>query len=295
MVHRSWAVVYGPLLYGGMAWSNIQVITTYEKLKMVIGSIRLQDTVGQMIEIQLTWLQLFSGLSTPMFRMKHEIPYLPQGWLVTLHRQLVQEGIGVAVSNSWVPTKQRKEDRVIMDLVWHTLPRWMWAAINRCRLFLQATTIADITTLDGRYIPVNARKVKDPIRIQKFRFPNQVRPSKQERSYWKFFVDTISSDGHLYTKLGPWVRQPDQYYEYMYAKRSEAVYKKTGPKWDVFGKTSKQGRRFRSRKFMVERPAQDSVPIRVIQGSMYILVVDEENYVSSEMKTQAEIEAINFL
>ena len=57
------AVVYGTTWYGGMAWQNIHVVSMYEKLKMLIGLIRLQDTVGKMMELQLSWLQLHAGIS----------------------------------------------------------------------------------------------------------------------------------------------------------------------------------------------------------------------------------------
>ena len=60
------AVVYGPVELGVMAWDNSGVIFLFEKLKMLIGSVRLQDKVGQIITLQLSWLQLFDGSSTPV-------------------------------------------------------------------------------------------------------------------------------------------------------------------------------------------------------------------------------------
>ncbi len=50
------AVVYGPPEWGGMDWDNCGVILLYEKLKILIGSIRLQDKVGEILSIQLSWL-----------------------------------------------------------------------------------------------------------------------------------------------------------------------------------------------------------------------------------------------
>lgn len=51
---------------GGMAWDNCGVIFLFEKLKMLISSIRLQDTVGKLLLIQLSWLQFFTGSSNPL-------------------------------------------------------------------------------------------------------------------------------------------------------------------------------------------------------------------------------------
>ena len=73
------AVVFGPTGYGGMDWDNHGVITIYEKLKMLIGSIRLQDTVGQLLGIHLSWIQLIMGKSTPLLEHNKMVQYLPGG------------------------------------------------------------------------------------------------------------------------------------------------------------------------------------------------------------------------
>lgn len=46
-----------------MDWDNISIVFLYEKLKLPIASIRLQDTVGKMLLVQISRLQLFSGIS----------------------------------------------------------------------------------------------------------------------------------------------------------------------------------------------------------------------------------------
>ena len=48
------AVVFGPTKLGGMEWDNPVLIQLYKKIKMLIGSIRLQDTVGKLMRIQLS-------------------------------------------------------------------------------------------------------------------------------------------------------------------------------------------------------------------------------------------------
>ncbi len=40
------AVVFCPWTKGGMDWDNIIVIGLYEKLKLFIGTVQLQDKVG---------------------------------------------------------------------------------------------------------------------------------------------------------------------------------------------------------------------------------------------------------
>ena len=104
--------------------------------------------------------------------------------------------IQVAIVRSWTPSKQREEDWVIMDVVCHQMSQWVWEGVNQHRLYLQATTIADLTTIDGNYIPIEVQQVRAPIRENKIRFPFQAKPGKEDIKQWGFFIDSISSNGH---------------------------------------------------------------------------------------------------
>lgn len=211
------AVVFGPSNYGGMEWENPITVSLFEKLKLLIGSIRLQDTVGQILSIQLSWLQIFSGISTPLLEYKKILDFLPPTWLVHLHSLLVDTNIQVELTDLWTPTVQRKEDEI-------------------CRLFLQSNTFADIMTLDGRRIPRKIYAVKGVIRKNNLLFPKQLRPSATDRAYWRYFIESISEEGMVHLPLGQWLRFPDQQFEYMLDAANDTVYKRQGQLWQLFRK-----------------------------------------------------------
>ena len=48
------AVVFGPTILGGMDWNNPLIIYLHEKIKMLVGSIRLKDTVGRLMLMQIS-------------------------------------------------------------------------------------------------------------------------------------------------------------------------------------------------------------------------------------------------
>ena len=285
------AVVFGTNEYGGLNWTNLKVVFLYEKLKMLIGSIRLNDKIGQMIRYQLTWLQLVAGVSTPLLRLKITIPYVPEGWLQNLHVHFVENGIQVDVGQLWTPTKQREKDQVIMDLATKHIPPWTWGGINRCRLFLRATTVTDLTTLDGTYIPDKIRTVRSRLRDNRLDFPIQARPSTEDIKYWQYLIDYISENGHLHTKLGSWKRFPDQHFPYMYSQDTSVVYKFQKTSWEVFGNPSTTRRRFRKLNIRVYEPCRGSVPARVIDGNHYLIPID--THVSSQEEIQ-QLEATSF-
>ena len=229
------AVVFGPATFGGMSWESPYSILCHEQIKMVIGSIRINDTVGKLIRIQLTWLQITAGHSTPLLESKRAIPYLPRCWLQALHEKLAEEDIQLHIANIWTPTPTRTEDQVIMDYVMHNIPEKMWRSINQCRLFLQATTFSDITSFDGSVLSSTIVQVKEPYRQSRLNYPLQKRPSKEARGHWKYFIKFISDSRHkLHTKLGDWIRSPDQKFPYVMGTTNNILYKGSGTTWKVY-------------------------------------------------------------
>ena len=268
------AVVYGTDQYGGMEWDAIGIVFLYEKLKLLIGSVRLQDTVGRLMNVQLSWLQLFSGISTPLFEANMVVPYLPKGWLTNLHGHLVYNNIQVVLAAGWVPSKQRSNDRVLMDIVVHSFPEWMWGGINRCRLYLEATTVADITTLDGTFVPQDIRLVKRKLRKNKLAFPAQSKPGKKDIHYWTHFMDTIAINGHLHAPLGKWTRSSDQEFQFMLDRYKKAVYKQTSRGWQVFGTRRTSNKRMTKLDLIVNSLPEGCLPIRAIEAAKYLIVLD---------------------
>lgn len=61
-----------------------------------------------MLEIQLTWLQMFAGTSVPVLESATVIPYLPPGWLQNIHNMLVNTGMSIEISSGWRPMPQRQ-------------------------------------------------------------------------------------------------------------------------------------------------------------------------------------------
>ena len=182
------AVVFGPSQFGGIEWESALGILIYEQLKMLIGSLRLGDKVGKLLMIQLTWLQLIAGIETPILEETKQLQFLPKVWLTKLREKLRKLNITIELGQCWKPEKQRENDYCIMEYVMRYLPERMWNSINLCRLYLQAVTMADITTFDGTVIPKTVCEVQKPYRQSRLKFPVPIRPSKEDRKPWQYFI-----------------------------------------------------------------------------------------------------------
>ncbi len=179
--------------------------------------------------------------------------------------------VKVILLSGWVPTIQRENDIILMDLVHKIIPKWAWEGINRCRLFLQAITLTDIVTADGTYIPKNIVEVTTKLRESNLLFPVQKKPYAEDIEQWQYLISSISLNGHLVTPLGRWLRSPDQVFTYLGDKLQTTVYKRTCNGWKIFRKKSQQSRRYVKLRFEVDTVPKDSTPVKVIESSNYLL------------------------
>ena len=224
-----------------------------------------------MLQIHLTWIQIFAGNSLPILQANKLVTYLPPGWIRILHQYLVHYNIQVEVWGLWTPTKQRENDRVIMDIVQRQIPDWAWAGINRCRLFLRANTLADLTSLDGTYIPEKVRNVTDKLRHNNLLFPIQTKPPQDDVQKWQFFIDSISHNGHVHVPLGAWTRFPDQDFKFMRDDHNKLVFRRRGQSWEIFQKNKVQSRRFLRQRRTVRNIPRHCYPISVIASANYLI------------------------
>ena len=71
-----------------MEWPSQHGILVAEQVKLLIGSLRMQDPAGRLLGIQLDWLQLKAGTETPFLEDGRKLPFLPGGWIIELQKKL---------------------------------------------------------------------------------------------------------------------------------------------------------------------------------------------------------------
>ena len=162
-----------------------------------------------------------------------------------------------------------------MDIVLKRIPRWAWEGINRCRLFLQVNTVADIATVDGKYIPRQIREVTGKLRESKLLFPVQPKPCKEDIAQWAILIQTLSANGHLFVPLGHWIRSPDQKHQYMITDNRQIVYKHNSTDYIVFQRVRLESRRMRRIRINTTTIPSCCTPVRVIQSAKYLVVLDD--------------------
>ncbi len=275
------AVVFGPMKFGGLGWETPVSILLQSQLSMVIGSIRLNDMVGQMLMLQLEWLQLHSGMKTPVLESTTIIPYLPNCWLQNLHGLLVRTGIQVQIPSLWKITLRRKNDQIIMEYVQKNLPSWMWSGINMCRLFLKALVFSDLTTSEGTEIPGYIYNVATSEETSWLQFPHQAPPPEEARTHWQYFLRHITGGGDtVLTPLGEWIANPYKKYRTVLDITTRLLYKDVGSShWEIYYHKEMTRNIYIPANITRNRLPVRWVPIRVIEMSCKRLAVIDLNKV----------------
>ena len=157
--------------------------------KFLIASLQKDDVMGQTLSTKLDLLQLQAGiswdvLSHPGMTVHH---YVPLCW--ASHTWDFNDMYGLTLerdSQPWL-LPQRENDRFIMEEI-SSLPNVKPLDLKYpqwCQLFLGVTTLADITTSDGKAIAdwVLTYGLDNPC-PSSLLYPNQIRPNK---TVWNIF------------------------------------------------------------------------------------------------------------
>ena len=203
------SIVHGPLVLGGMDWESLCTTALIEITTLALKHVKADDEVGKMIRINLDTVQLKAGISTPVLEYDKELPGVGKNWIKTLHDRLAQNNMKMIVWGVWVPSKQRTNDKIIMDeIIPHHTDREI-KMIQQCRIYLKAVTLADITDESGQMITENAWNVSkgEVDKPHRLKWPYQQRPSRSAISLWRQALKRLGHNHRkLHQKLGKWLK-----------------------------------------------------------------------------------------
>jgi hypothetical protein len=184
---------YGPKTLGGLSLKTVWVEQGLKHILLLLDHTRRNDDIGKHIRISLEITQLETGLEFPFY----EAPwtdyagYVEPTWMTHTWNFLSDTELQLKLPSPWIPEPQRQNDRFLMEILRTasstTLRDSALRSINRCRLFLQVTTLSDITDGTGKYILEDVHKGSaNGIRDRKstYEFPRQAHPPRTD---WMIF------------------------------------------------------------------------------------------------------------
>jgi hypothetical protein len=150
----SLAIRWGPSKMGGYGFRHAYQEKGLGQLLMFMKHLRSNGQPAVILQIAISWVQAECGVSWSIFEQTSiALKYSAAFWMMNLREFLEAVGLHLKLTDTMVPPTQRVGDQHIMDVVLQQQSDpSKQSAINACRRYLQATTLADIATADGTYI-----------------------------------------------------------------------------------------------------------------------------------------------
>jgi hypothetical protein len=196
-INRNSAAAFrsGPLHYGGMDIPEIETTQGASGNKLMLGHLRKNDMTGQTISVSLDALQLQAGTTNKVLESPggraHE--YVDRCWVQ--HKWEYNDNYGLTIrrdDDPWL-LPQREHDVPLMDRISNlqTITKSQLKSVHRCRMYLQADSLADIVTSDGTKLAPFMSATAPPnvlARTSSIHFPTQAAPDSKT---WKIFVKMV--------------------------------------------------------------------------------------------------------
>ena len=220
------AMIYGPVDFGGagfLPWDSIQGAG---QIKVFMKLWRTNTKSSSALRIAIAWMQHHCGISSPVLETFQKLEYVPHCWLQSLREFLKHANLSLEVDEAFTYRKQREHDYHLMDKALETgiYNKKQLEMINNCRLYLNVTTISDLSDIQGMSLEASARNGRYDLLPSRPRWLNiiQRKPGRKSWRLWNQLLRTFANrSGELYCPLGKWTMTGDQldriwgtYYDY---------------------------------------------------------------------------------
>jgi len=224
---------YLPHKYHGLNLPDLYLEQHMGQIKELISHSTSQGVLGQQIRLSLESIQMELGVNDLFFNYPYNVYnhlLITPSWMTSIWRFLRTQGLNIhGWSHKLSPT--RKNDLSIMEeFVKKGLCKDTLITLNKCRLYLQVHSLADITNAKGTSITNAALSGKlDTDRKSTFSWRKVRKPILRDWYIWKESLHSTFcvTDSHsaLLQPLGEWISSPNQQWTWRYDNETRTLYK----------------------------------------------------------------------
>ena len=250
-------VVYGPKSERGLGIKNLYTTKGINQVSALVQYIGTRDhTTGQLIRASIESAKIEMGIGNNIFSYDFNKfhPLLTNTWIKDVWKFMRENEIRITEQVTSNPILRRENDSFIMERI-VLLDRYSPAElshINRCRIHLQATTQADITTGDGlQFNPLAYSCTYDSTIPHPYIWPKQPRPGSHARRLWKKALKLAYPrlENTLIRPLGRWLDEERSKWRWFYNHRTRNLYRRQGTSWRTYHRIARAGSIGRRPKF----------------------------------------------
>jgi hypothetical protein len=198
-------IVHAPMSFGGLGIKQICAETYKTKIQTL--NCHLHNKITSSTDNIL--INIHSGRIKPIFESRDRLDYVQDHWFKNIRHFIQQLNGTLKIKTTWKTSLQQAFDNAL-----HVNSLNEWNCINNWRLYLQITTLSDITTFDGKHIRrtyLNKNKMKKFVTRSTMKWPIQHMPELTTFNLWTNHIKqlfTTNSQGKLKTPLTNWIHDP---------------------------------------------------------------------------------------
>lgn len=145
---------HGPTEMGGLALIDLSTEVGISQLKYMRDAIYSDSEAGKLIIMSLKYSQIEAGIAEPLLEHPHIcLSYLTPTWLLSVRQYLYQHNLTVSLTDVLkVKLKSRYDQCIMSSPCLANYTKSQQTDLNLVRLYLQVTTLSDMTESDGIHV-----------------------------------------------------------------------------------------------------------------------------------------------
>ena len=271
-------VINGPIDSQGMGRRSIYYVMGEIHTHTLLRHYSESSLTGSMLQASLQRHNLELGTGTSMFQTDYNkySCLATKTWMKHTWQFQHQSEITVGITAP-CPVVRRMDDHLLIPLFWDMgFRKAQLVALNRCRLFLQVSTLSDLASGDGKSL-LHCFWIgnRDDHADTRYQWPGCGPPSSNDWGIWrlalrKLFYDDAPSvlARRLRNPLGKWTDSSSSW-SWWFSALENRLYQRTADRWRVYLPPSGSTRTRRFPRFLYNHSAtygpSDGLRTKVIQ------------------------------
>ena len=202
------AIRHGPIEFGGIALMDIRTELGIATIKYLRNAVYSQSAAETLILSTLKHLQQEAGIGEHLLESPNiQVPYLTPTWLTSIRQYMSNHNLSITITDKLAPRLLRAGDSFLMvqsQLDRYSVPQQR--DINLVRLYLQASHLSDLASVDGKRIQPHglAGERSDDFKSTTI-WPRQVAPTKHQQRLRRNYISStfLRYPPYLLQKIGP--------------------------------------------------------------------------------------------
>ena len=240
------AAVYGPKSLMGLGKTDLYVRQGTTQIAILQQYLQTNTITGELLRANIEAVKMHLGMRDNIFNLDYKRLHqlAPSSLIKHIWQFCNKNNIHIEETTTTNMIPRRENDKFIMEVIAagnNLFTNNELAHINRCRLYLQASTLSDITNGNGMQLRRGSLKghIK-PHNQSYYNWPRQARPGATSWRLWRKALKRCFMRGvdlHLLPtmRLGRWNDGKKNEWNWFFLRRTQKVFQRTSnTRWRVY-------------------------------------------------------------